>query len=327
MGSFVKKIETATDWVLKIVLLKMVVRHHLLTLILLGLVAICQCDGQMQVMKMLFGQPACSSSLTNMGIDPTKLKYSVGHGIHSITVRDIRYYFEPSFPELNSIPTVNPILNAFSPVLPSAPLGAKAATPGMRVMDEVMSNDDGTDNYLIQGMSRLEKIGHGLHMLELWQRTAQAYQLVKLDPPNKAVCTCVTNDRANGLLQHMETISSVLRNWSNATALNQLYGGSGQDFQKVHYHFHYETDKMPDGIKFLAKRSVSGKVPDMGLPSKTYHYKYDQPGPGDGSAMEKLPSLEDQSSWVAWKKMLRESMMKDDEIRTLAIYLYCKANN
>ena len=74
----------------------------------------------------------------------------------------------------------------------------------------------------------MEKIAHGMHMLEVWQATSQEYQKVRSNPPNGAVCSCITDDRANGLFDHLETISTVLKNWSNATALNQLYGTQGR---------------------------------------------------------------------------------------------------
>merc|ERR1719282_423657 len=234
-----------------LVLAKMVEPYQLLVMMVVGLMG--GCDSQ---------SVHCSNALADVGIDQKTFKNAVGHGFHSITVRDIRYYFEPSFPESNTVPTVNPIFDARFPVLPFAPLGAEAATPGMRILDEVMSKDDGSDNYLIQGLSRMEKIAHGMHMLEVWQATSQEYQKVRSNPPNGAVCSCITDDRANGLFDHLETISTVLKNWSNATALNQLYGtqGSSRDFRRVQKKFHnydfgYRTN-YPNGLSFLSKRSV-----------------------------------------------------------------------
>ena len=50
----------------------------------------------------------CSIVLAATGLNQMDLMYGAGHGIHSITVRDIRYYFDPDFPEENDIPTINP---------------------------------------------------------------------------------------------------------------------------------------------------------------------------------------------------------------------------
>ena len=62
------------------------------------------------------------------------------------------------------------------PLRTSAPLGGDFFTPGMRVMNEIFTNDDGTDNYLIQGLTRTEKLTHGLHMLELWSLAGSIYK-------------------------------------------------------------------------------------------------------------------------------------------------------
>jgi len=269
-----------------LVLAKMAEPHQLLTLLVMMIVGLMgRCQGNDQAR-------ACSNALADIGIDQKTLKNAVGHGIHSITVRDIRYYFEPTFPESNSVPTVNPIFDSRFPVLPFAPLGSEAATPGMRVLDEVMSHDDGTDNYLIQGLSRMEKIAHGMHMLEVWQETSQEYQKVRLNPPNGAVCSCITDDRANGLFDHLETISTVLKNWSNATALNQLYGveGSSNDFRKVQkkfhdYHFGYNSNDFPGGLnKRSANQDDSGRRPGH----LNYSYdRFEDSAPAGGSDPQK----------------------------------------
>ena len=42
-------------------------------------------------------------------------------------------------------------------------------TPGMAVLDLVLSNDAGDDSYMIQGLTPMEKVAHGMHMIEMWQ--------------------------------------------------------------------------------------------------------------------------------------------------------------
>ena len=63
-----------------------------------------------------------------------------------------------------------------SPIRHSVPLGGDFFTPGMRVMNDIFANDDGTDNYLIQGLTRTEKMTHGMHMMELWHLAGQIYK-------------------------------------------------------------------------------------------------------------------------------------------------------
>ena len=38
------------------------------------------------------------------------------------------------------------------------------------------------------------------------------------------------------------------------------------------------------------------------------------------------PRLHDKESWGAWKMMLEESMLTEEETRHFATYLYCKIN-
>ena len=47
----------------------------------------------------------CPPIFAANGINQTIMVEAVAHGIHSITVKDIRYYFDSSFPETNNIPT------------------------------------------------------------------------------------------------------------------------------------------------------------------------------------------------------------------------------
>ena len=46
----------------------------------------------------------CPPIFATNGINQTIMAEAVAHGIHSITVKDIRYYFDSNFPEANNIP-------------------------------------------------------------------------------------------------------------------------------------------------------------------------------------------------------------------------------
>ena len=57
-----------------------------------------------------------------LGVQIDRLPVDVAHGIHSITVQDLRYFFEQDFPERNTIPTSNTNLTVgAAPVLFYAP--------------------------------------------------------------------------------------------------------------------------------------------------------------------------------------------------------------
>ena len=78
---------------------------------------------------------------------------SVAHGIHSINVEQLNYYFDGNVEEDNDIPTTNSDLSSEEGVLPSAPKINKdnsILTPSMMMLDYIMSNNDDIDTFLIK---------------------------------------------------------------------------------------------------------------------------------------------------------------------------------
>ena len=57
----------------------------------------------------------------------------------------------------------------------------------------------------------MQKIGHQFHMQELYGRTAEVYQELKLNPPSESVCRCANDVNANGILSELATISNALK--------------------------------------------------------------------------------------------------------------------
>jgi len=232
----------------------------------------------------------CSGILNKAGINLDTLVYSAGHGIHSITVKDIRYYFEPSCPEINNIPTINTDLKDENLVLLSAPLGSDCLTPGMRVLDQTLANDDRTDNYLVRGMSNMEKVAHGMHMNEMWEYARKAYSELKQTPPSHALCKCITNDSGTGLLHHMESGAK----WFRTGVELVTKGKELQNFDKK-----MSTQSFSKWLRNTVQSSI-----DISVNS----------------------DLVDQVSWYKWKQHFKEAMLNDDQTAHFAIYLFCKVN-
>ena len=73
---------------------------------------------------------------------------SVVHGVHSITLEELRRFFEPAAPVANNIPSVNPNLSSSAaPVLasaPSLPLSNPFSSAYMDALDLTLSHM--TDN-------------------------------------------------------------------------------------------------------------------------------------------------------------------------------------
>ena len=97
---------------------------------------------------------------------------------------------------------VNPYFSE-NHTLPYAPFGSQYETPGMGVLDLIMTNDDGNDTYMTHGVSRLEKLAHGMHMLELWHKTSKVYNELSIRyfiPMKKENSTCEIASAALGTL-------------------------------------------------------------------------------------------------------------------------------
>jgi len=266
----------------------------------------------------------CPSVMAKAGLNTTTFKEATSHGIHSITVQDLRYYFDESIPEESNIPTVNLKLTG-SHVLPSAPLGGtEFQTPAMRMLDLILSTDDGSDNFMIRGATRIEKIAHGVHMLELWHKTSKVFQKIRNNPPSEQVCSCATDDANNGILEELRKVSIFLRN----------FGASQEDMKTLIMGEDKESNQLEENsVRF--KRSPAKEAP------KCYSYRYSFWGCSvhivvkgkrkrstDNISLQEtadeMPELKDVNSWGVWKSMLNYSMLDDNEIFHLAMYLYCK---
>ena len=103
--------------------------------------------------------------------------------------------------------------------LPYAPFGSQYETPGMGVLDLIMTNDDGNDTYMAHGLSRLEKLAHGMHMLELWHKTSKVYDGLKWKfglEISDDLCSCLTDETQNGIMNELVFISKYMRNFGKA---------------------------------------------------------------------------------------------------------------
>jgi len=295
----------------------------------------------------LFAMPVenCSAVLAASGLNQTDMMFGAGHGIHSITVRDIRYYFDPDFPEENEIPTVNPDFRG-DLIKESAPLGGDFFTPGMRAMNEIYANDDGTDNYMIQGLTRAEKMTHAMHMLEVWQIAGMIYKKIQADPPTKEVCSCTIDEDGYGLIDHLLQISNFLRHFGNKTADPNLDSRELETdnrrrrryryryryrFRRGLYHPGHRTTK-EEAEKWasdpLPWQKETGK--EVTEKERLFNPGQNEEKPNNGTAPDfsqngyGLPPLSEPEAWPKWLEMLERSMITESQIQHLAVYIYCK---
>ena len=128
----------------------------------------------------------------------------IAHGIHSLTLADLRYYFNANANETNNIPTINRNLTSSIPILNDAPdIGRsdRFKTMGLVVAEEVVLNDN--QHWDLENADTVTKLIHALHMHEMWTETSKLYKQILDNPPASNICPCLVDVENNGIYFHM----------------------------------------------------------------------------------------------------------------------------
>merc|ERR1711872_542626 len=137
----------------------------------------------------------------------------ITHGIHSLTLADLRYYFNPNANETNNIPTINRDLSSPIPILNDAPdIGRsdRFKTIGLLVAEEVVLKED--RDWDIHGGDILDKLLHALHMHEVWLETSRLYKgLLDSPPDDPSICPCLADVENNGIFFNLRNIAMLIR--------------------------------------------------------------------------------------------------------------------
>merc|ERR1719260_426982 len=136
----------------------------------------------------------------------------IAHGMHSLTLADLRYYFNPNANETNNIPTINRNLTSSIPILNDAPdIGRsdRFKTMGLLVAEEVLLNEN--QNWDLQNADTLEKLVHALHMHEMWTETSRLYKQILDNPPASNVCPCLADVENNGIYYYLRNNAMLIR--------------------------------------------------------------------------------------------------------------------
>jgi len=136
------------------------------------------------------------------------------HGIHSLTLNDIRMYFDPNAKADNGIPTVNvdrstPNLLNENPVLLDQP--TTFSFPPLHILDVILSNMDDTE-YGIKNSNIIDKIAHDLHMSEIWTSAAKYVKELYEEPLGNETCSCLISSHEPYMLRRLEFLAVEIRN-------------------------------------------------------------------------------------------------------------------
>merc|ERR1712002_25870 len=107
--------------------------------------------------------------------------HAAAHGIHSLTLQELQYFFDESATEDNDIPMVNFDLSSPNLTLPSVPdlrLNNSFLTPSMNSVDHILSNWENTAFFMSEA-SVLGMLVHNLHMYETLSVSGEIYAKIK----------------------------------------------------------------------------------------------------------------------------------------------------
>jgi len=245
-----------------------------------------------------FGQPDGSSCAVafNMFNVTDRFPGVVAHGIHDISVEDLRT-FESDVPcKSNGVPTVNRDLVSDHGVLPDAPCVEDGKSPfgagtSMRVVDTVLSHMD-DKKYDVGRYSGLERLVHAFHMHHVWSRAALQYRALEKSPPSYMVCECARDVESNGVMKMLRFPALQIRE------PDLMYGWTTE---------------------------VNGKRMSWG--GNLYNYAFFPKGSAEKDVLSQTPSvprLLRSADWEEWKKLMA-SMQPGDDFE-LAVFLYCVLN-
>merc|ERR1712168_1656130 len=128
----------------------------------------------------------------------------------SLTVEDVRFFFDENFPIENNIPTVNTNLTG-TPVLSYTPsFPSKFKFPLGSTLDRILLNNDDPKTFFDNGLNSLEELAHAAHMLEMLHTTSLIYKTLENIDINK-VCSCLVDEEANGIIDELEYLAEVFR--------------------------------------------------------------------------------------------------------------------
>jgi len=174
----------------------------------------------------------CNEIFAMNGMNYTSFHEGAAHGIHSLSLEEIRYFFKADAPEQNRIPSVNIDFRSENIIHFDAPLWGyekRFDTWALKIMDWFMLNDQ---PYLFQNRANtLEKIAHQYHMHEIYEKAAVIYNDLVENPPNNVngICACANDLTENGVMTQVVNIARQLKHFGGQSRSGRFFG-SWQSF-------------------------------------------------------------------------------------------------
>jgi len=262
------------------------------------------------------GQSSCDTAFPSFCINQDDFHMGVAHGIHSMTLQELQYFFDSDAKDDNNIPMINFDLSSTTLVLPTVPdlkLENSFQTPGMNSVDHILANWE-TEDFMMKNSSVLELLVHNLHMHETLSVAGKIYKRIKRKENKKKgqdkkkmknLCECIKG-KEDKIFEELELTAKRFRETADDTKRNW----------RGYYGYWWQCR-----CSQIKERTASA-LPDH-CPKEPSHSS----DPVVGPSLVKVQPLENSTIWADWKFKLGMSkiLMKrwnDD----LAHYVFCKLN-
>jgi len=253
---------------------------------------------------------------------------SIAHGIHSLTLQDLRYYFDEKAQKNNTIPSINWDLSSDDLLFDSAPilqLNNSFRTPAMNSVDHILSNWE-TKDFMMKHGGVLEKLVHNLHVYETLSMSGKVYkQIVKklkkekkkkkgrreFEGKMKRICSCIEEKYSD--------IESHLTKMANSTREADEHQGEGEgehDHDGEHEHEEHGEEGCK-GWKNMCRLNFNNKS------CKNRHLIVDPDHVHTDGSSDYVQPLVNSTSWKDWKDHLKGPDEQQWNFN-LAVYIYCK---
>jgi len=245
---------------------------------------------------------SCTKSLNEFCIT-SEFPHAAAHGIHSMTLKELRYFFDKSATENNIIPIVNFNLSSPYLLLPSVPdleLNNSFSTPMMESVDHILSNWE-NDNFFMKGASVLEKLVHNMHMYETLSASGKIYKQIKrkkfMRKNIKKLCKCMKKDD-DKVLENLGEMATFFRQEDGKASWRR------KDYKWQMQIMRKKNSRCNSYVHSFTPRHI---LPSMGTNTE-------------------VPSLVNSTVWNIWKPQMTVAMEVQWNYE-LAYYLYCKLNH
>jgi len=290
----------------------------------------------------------CEEVMANNGLNFTSFWHGTAHGLHSLSLEEIRHYFDPEAKVQNKIPAVNFNLSSEQTILFNAPLRGYDEdfnTMALKVMAYFMLNDK--PDFYQQGANILEKITHQYHMHEIYAAASLIYKNMTTNPPtDPELCPCVNDITGNGILEEMVKIAKQLKYFARQPRAKKDYDltyGLGYDSLAVARPHDSLAIARPHSGRPVA---VAPSTASVVLPTKRQKRAADESQEIiteleeeylANSTIEKAHNLLDVSpwkvnslvgpeQWISYQAMLTTSMLTEEGLSDFSMFMYCKLN-